>query len=50
VDRSRYVGEGPVPTGTSARSFLTEAHNKAIEVDDDKIHPTLPEPKDNDGA
>jgi DNA-binding transcriptional ArsR family regulator len=99
VGRVIIIGEGAMPTGTRARSFLTEAHNEAIEVDDDKMqstirharipksrreefwkrvtdladefsalerggetvygfvaavyptdHPTLPEPKDNDGA
>jgi len=41
VGRVIIIGEGAMPAGTRKRSFLTEAQNEAIEVDDDRMRSTI---------
>jgi DNA-binding transcriptional ArsR family regulator len=41
VARTIIIGEGPLPDGTRPRSFLTEAHNEAVEVADLKMQSTI---------
>jgi DNA-binding transcriptional ArsR family regulator len=41
VGRVIIIGEGAIPAGTRTRSFLTEAHNEAVQGDDDKMQSTI---------
>lgn len=41
VGRTIIIGEGAVPAGTRTPSFLTEAHNEAVETPDDKMQSTI---------
>ena len=41
VARTIIIGEGAMPAGARMRSFLTEAHNEAVETVDDKMRSTI---------
>jgi DNA-binding transcriptional ArsR family regulator len=41
VARTIIIGQGPLPDGTRPRSFLTEAHNEAVELADLKVQSTI---------
>ena len=41
VGRVIVIADSVMPAGSRGRSFLTEAHNEAVEIDDDKMQSTI---------